>query len=491
MEDIEDSERLFRRLFDTCCVGTVEEVRLLLPTVDDLNESWQGNPLLVAACLRKEETERLAVLELLIDAGASTVLASSALARLDHCSSAIIAKLIHAVPLGEDALLEHLKGCRARSPRDKEAVKVLEVLVNAYDALAVVQPEKFARVLRKVCIGHRWGSFEKDVCKREPLLMPLQKSRHYVESLAQLVAMSRNFVKDPRERDQHLKILTLCCTSRWAGADNLRELLKIELAPEDYSSAFQHCCRHGDEEMVALLLDARPSLAAEFQPLFVLQNVGDPLGVLRAVSHHISLPELCVDVPLDPSSYCWVKEIGSWESKLVQFEDGHIQPEVVWACLKVGWQDVLKFPQDPTKEQQTALVLHDSLFEAAQKGDVAKVLELMSRNANPFLIERKNVFDFSTTYHNSLAIDVASTEMRPILRDYMSWRPCRARRHWFGPGFEKRAVTLLLILRHHPIASNIPRELRNMMVQWLARSETLSVMTCPTKGGDLMGEFGA
>ncbi len=250
--------------------------------------------------------------------------------------------------------------------------------------------------------------------------------------------------------------LMAACCNRFDGARIIEFLVRlpgvdVNFANDDYS-VLRVACEHGNGEIVRALLCAFPKKSEWFDYLWVARNRADSLGVLKALYAY-------------NKRYC---------SNAYEDLKGVVTEDAIWAFGHFGMRK-----RNSYSVQQQYLLQFASLARfgkvdnvgsflhvAAANGDLYRVQSLMKQNASPFF----------TDIRKKLPIEVAANEeIRLVLMEYMQWKPKREIQLWFGPSFQKRVWTLLLLLKRlQPRIGWVPRDIRNLLVQYVAKMEPVS-----------------
>lgn len=221
-------------------------------------------------------------------------------------------------------------------------------------------------------------------------------------------------------------------------------------------SCLWYACRYGHHDLVSTILDFCPDLVFAFRSEWVLENKRDPLGVLRAVSRYVRLPNLEM-----PSTFV--------------FEEGFVAPEVIWAFLRIRMTSVLQFPQDPSAAPiEDDMWLNDPdlpVWVDAYEDCLVDVMQNDMERAET-LMELQHVNPFVCRTWPRASFTQPDQRVLECWLKYTQWRPCRARRSWYGPCFEKRALAMIIVLKR---LVALPRELEIALIQHLARAEIVSI----------------
>ena len=292
-----------------------------------------------------------------------------------------------------------------------------------------------------------------------------------------LLLESNYFIGSSKTR---LRLLHLACCNRNDGSNLihlLREKHMIRLDDDDdgRKKAFALACKFGNGEIVKTLLSVCPK--AYFSCYGLFGNRVDPLGVLRAIYHRKKISERCgmrFLRRLDADANC---------------------PEVVWAILRVQRFQNFRFPASvcdkihrlKPSEQRWALwkiaraeglirvekfssggeESDPELHIAVAAGDRNVVKLLLQEGVNPFVKGSKG----------KLAVDIAKTpEITGMLKKYMRWDPAKVWRGkvaaWYGPIVYKRLYTFVLCMRRCCSKFWVPKEILNMIIQFILANET-------------------
>ncbi len=465
--DPEEQARVNQELLDACEEVSFDGVKAALRKGAFVNalfsESLQTGLHLVCSCEDEEWWPAAAeVVKLLLSPGFSPTThdmdgQNSVHLACRYSSSAVVKLLLDAFPclvnqevgLVRSRWLHYTPLVICCKRGDEEAVAVASLLLDSG-----------AKVNRR---APKW----------RPLQMASKKGRPEVVSLL----LSRGADVEART-DKAQTALQMACSNGAFGRDiiPLLHAAGAKLNENDGIAALQRAST-SSFAMVERVVPLLPPAFCEVNSMWE-DSVGDPVGSLKAaLTHRTLFRQSIIDADMDVIDHyhdaMWAKlRYSKFWTRANPLTEIFQDAVAYWGSVEL-WKWASSEPlmqQNPaTGDTFFHLLCKTSQLTLLQKLDV--LADLKRHHRNPL----------QPNWKGELCIDVATDEaLKAELRQYMQWQPNRLVTEWFGPLFQQRAFTMLLVMKRlqkqYPKRGvTLNKDLRLLLVRYLSRVEHIYV----------------